>query len=637
MSHPEIEYGILEPPDEIVRNRSTLLKGWCFRRDHGPIEGIRAQIDKRVFKGRRKQRRVEVADRFPDFPKADRSGFSIELELPRGRSYVRLFYRDETGTWIEFGSVALRRPWLQTPWSRSGNDEYQDWIRRNDTLSPEDIRLISAHIGRFSERPKFTVIIPGSGEIPKPTQASLRAQLYPDWEVQRSLEITSTDAFVFVEPGDTLSPHALYLIAYEMINYPDSSVFYSDFDHIDEKGSRCEPYFKPDWDPDLQRSSNYIQFVTAYRGSALAPYSENFRGTRDLALRVTETLREDQIRHLPWILYHHTTTAAEAPIQSGAEAVQDQLNRLGFDAIAESTDSGVVRVRYALPDNPPLVSLIIPTRNRRELLEKCVVSLLDRTIYPSFELLIIDNGSDEADALEYLAKLNRRPNVRVLRYQGRFNYSAINNFAVKQSKGQVLALVNNDIEATTPDWLGEMVALALRPDVGAVGAKLLYPDGSIQHAGVYVGCRGTAAHLFCGLPGNHGGPGNRANLLQRMTAVTAACLVVQRERYEEVGGLDETDFEVSFNDVDFCLKLYQAGYRNIFTPYATLIHHESASRGKHRSGPSKQLGDLEGDRLYYKWRHFTLSDPAYNPNLTLEEQDYSPALHSRVQAPWKTA
>jgi GT2 family glycosyltransferase len=158
----------------------------------------------------------------------------------------------------------------------------------------------------------------------------------------------------------------------------------------------------------------------------------------------------------------------------------------------------------------------------------------------------------------------------------------------------------------------------------------------IQHAGVYVGCRGTAAHLFCGLPGNHAGPGNRANLLQRMTAVTAACLVVQRKRYDEVGGLDESDFEVSFNDVDFCLKLYQAGYRNIFTPYATLIHHESASRGKHRSGPSKKLGDLEGDRLYHKWRHFTLFDPAYNPNLTLEELDYSPALHSRVEPPWKS-
>ncbi len=636
MSRPEVEYGILEPPDEMVRSRSILLKGWCFRRDHGPIEGVRAQIGKRIFKGRRKQRRVEVAHHFPEFPKADRSGFSIELELPRGRSRVRLFYRNETGVWIEFASVAFRRPWLQPTWSQSRSDEYQNWIRRNDTLSPEDVRLIRAHIEKFPVRPKFAIVIPEDGEMPASTLSSLQAQLYPHWELQRSLQINSFEAFVFVEPGDTLSPHALYLFANEMINHPDSCVFYSDFDHIDTKGRRAAPYFKPEWDPDLERSSNYIRFLTAYRQSAIKPHAAAHSASWDLSLRITETLDEDQIRHIPWILYHRYAFFPAEPIEAGVRAVQDHLDRLGIDARAEPTDSNAVRVRYALPDHPPLVSIIIPTKNRRELLEKCVTSLLDRTDYPKFELIIVDNGSDEADALAYLAKMNKLPNVRVLRYAGRFNYSAINNFAVKQSMGQVLALLNNDIEATRPDWLREMVAQALRPEVGAVGTKLLYPDGSIQHAGVYVGCRGTAAHLFCGLPGDHAGPGNRANLLQRMTAVTAACLVVRRDRYEEVGGLDESDFEVSFNDVDFCLKLYRAGYRNIFTPYATMIHHESASRGKHRSGPSKKLGDLEGDRLYYKWRHFTLSDPAYNPNLTLEEQDYSPALRTRVERPWKT-
>lgn len=626
MCRPEILFGIEEPLEESVHNRDIVLKGWCFRRDGGPIEGIRAQIGKKVFKGRRKQRRVEVAHRHPEFPAADRSGFTIELTLPRGRSTVVLSYRNETKEWVEFGRVALRAPWVTLPWVEQPSDTYADWIRRNDTLTDEDTTLIRQHIESFARTPLISVVAADD--------ADLSGQLYPHWQIVPTIADANGELVICLESGDTLSPLALYLLVNEFLVHPDAKVFYSDFDRIDQEGTRHDPYFKPDWNPDLLRSQNYLRhFIACSRalweecGQPAEPW--------DLALRTTERISADRIRHIPWILYHRRADAPEESAQTGRIAVQSHLNRTHCEAIAEAVNGGCVRVRYPLPNPPPNVSLIIPTRNRRDLLEECVASLLKHTDYPRFELIIVDNDSDDPESIAYLAELNERPNVQVIHYEGRFNYSAINNYAVSQCTGEVLGLVNNDIEATDPYWLREMVSHAVRPGIGAVGAKLFYPDGTIQHAGVYVGCRGTAAHLFCGAPADYRGPGNRAMLLQNMTAVTAACMIVRRDRYLEVGGLDEVDFEVSFNDVDFCLKLQAAGYRNVFTPYAALIHHESASRGRHKSGPRKKQGDSEGDKLYYKWRHFSLFDPAYNPNLTLEDQDYSPALRSRVVRPWR--
>jgi GT2 family glycosyltransferase len=262
------------------------------------------------------------------------------------------------------------------------------------------------------------------------------------------------------------------------------------------------------------------------------------------------------------------------------------------------------------------VSIVIPTRDRVDLLRLCVESILSLTTYPEFEVLVVDNGSTEPDAIDYLASLERRPRVRVLRDARPFNYSAINNLAVEQAAGDVIALLNNDIEVISPHWLDEMVAHALRPGIGAVGAMLYYPDDTIQHAGVVVGLGGVAGHVYSRQPRGCAGEGNRAMLVQGMTAVTAACLVVRRSAWREVGGLDET-LAVAFNDVDFCLRLHQAGYRNLWTPHAELYHHESASRGSEDTDDKLRRFHSEVTLMMARWKGLLDDDAAYSPNLSL--------------------
>src|SRR5690606_35343292 len=251
---------------------------------------------------------------------------------------------------------------------------------------------------------------------------------------------------------------------------------------------------------------------------------------------------------------------------AGARAVDEHLSRSHPGARAVELSHGHYRVHWPLPDPAPRVSLLVPTRDRAELLRTCVESLLERTDYPDFEVVVIDNGSSEADALDYLDLLRHRSGVRVLRFDAPFNYSAINNWAAGQCDGEVVGLVNNYIEVISRDWLREMVSHAVRPEIGAVGAMLYYPDDRIQHAGVVLGIHGVAAHLYSGMPRGYPGHGGRARVAQQLSAVTGACLVVRREVYAQMGGLDES-LQVAFNDIDFCLRLRQAGYRNLWTPF----------------------------------------------------------------------
>jgi GT2 family glycosyltransferase len=283
----------------------------------------------------------------------------------------------------------------------------------------------------------------------------------------------------------------------------------------------------------------------------------------------------------------------------------------------EQLPHGHYRVHWPIPSPAPKVSLIVPTRDRVELLRMCVESLLEKTRYPNFEVLVVDNRSADPEALAYLASLRGRDRVRVMSYDAPFNYSAINNLAAANCDGQVLGLVNNDIEVISEDWLDELVGHALRPDVGAVGAMLYYPDRTIQHAGVILGLGGIANHAYVGQPAGYPGHGARGKVAQNLSAVTAACVVVRREVFEEVGGLDEA-FEVAFNDVDFCLRLLSRGYRNVWTPFAELYHHESASRGRDDSEEKARRFQGEVRRMERRWGDFLHADPAYNPNMSLE-------------------
>ena len=278
------------------------------------------------------------------------------------------------------------------------------------------------------------------------------------------------------------------------------------------------------------------------------------------------------------------------------------------------------------------MSLIVPTRDRFDLLSQCVESIREKTLYPHYEIVIVDNQSTDRKTLDYMARLEGEGRARVLRYDHPFNYSAINNFAVAETASEIVGLVNNDIEALAPEWLDEMVGHARRPAIGCVGARLLYPDRTLQHGGIFLGYHGVAAaHMHRHLPESSPGYLGRALLTQNLSAVTAACLLVRRKVFDEVGGLDAENLHVSFNDVDFCLRVREAGYRNLWTPYAELFHHESATRGPNTT----PLALRERDYLKQRWGRKLLEDPAYNPNLSVDAEDCPVAWPPRAPRPWR--
>lgn len=289
------------------------------------------------------------------------------------------------------------------------------------------------------------------------------------------------------------------------------------------------------------------------------------------------------------------------------------------------------RVKRPIPDLSSLVSLIIPLRNGLKLLSRCVDTILAKTDYPNYEIVIVDNGSDDPATLAYLQQI-AGDRVVVLRYDTPFNYSAINNHGVKHARGEIIGLLNNDLEIIHGDWLREMVSQAVRPEIGCVGAMLYYPNETIQHAGVIIGLGGVAGHGFRDFPRGTEGKFNRARLAQNYSSVTAACLVVRRAIFEQVGGLDE-ELAVAFNDIDFCLKVQQAGYRNLWTPFAECYHHESASRGAEDTPEKHERFRKEVETMLQRWKAQIAHDPAYNPNLTLELTDFSLAAPPRGWAP----
>ncbi|WP_410175705.1 glycosyltransferase family 2 protein [Pseudomonas syringae group genomosp. 3] len=365
-----------------------------------------------------------------------------------------------------------------------------------------------------------------------------------------------------------------------------------------------------------------------------------FEGAQDydLALRCVEKLQRSQIIHIPRVLYHwriHAGSTAMAGDEkpyaalAGVKALNEHLQRKGEIGVAELTSLGMYRVHYKLPVSLPLVSLVIPTRNAHGLVKQCIDSIKRLTTYTHYEIILIDNGSDDPQSLEYFAQLDLEENIRVLRDDGPFNYSALNNAAVRIANGELIGFINNDIEVISPEWLSEMVSIALQPKVGAVGARLWYPDNTLQHGGVIVGLGGVAGHSHKYLP--KGAPGYfcRAELIQEFSAVTAACLIVKKSIVNEVGGLDEENLKVTFNDVDFCLRVQEAGYLNVWTPFAELYHHESATRGHEDTPQKQQRFSQEVQYMKCRWPQM-LVDYVYNPNLTLDYEDFSLAWPPRT-------
>ena len=465
-----------------------------------------------------------------------------------------------------------------------------------------------------------------------------------------ALELATGDYILLLDHDDRLAEHALYCMAEAIQAHPDAALIYSDEDKLTSDGRRYGPHFKSDWSPDLMYSFNLVTHLACYRTDlvrALGGLREGYRGSQDydLTLRVYEAAGDGAIHHVPHVLYHWRAgvgSTALGPEQKpdahpGArDAIRDHLKRCGVEADVTAGYGAFHRVAYPLPDPAPTVSLIIPTRDQPDRLAKLMAGLLRSTRYPSLEILILDNGSRSEAARTHLQSLESEQHVSLLACDEPFHFARLNNLGVASTRGEVLAFLNDDLEVLSEGWLEEMVAHAMRPDVGAVGAKLVYPGGAVQHAGVVLGVGGVAGHAHRGLPRNAPGEFGRAQVIQQVSAVTGACLVTRREVFEALGGFDES-FAVAYNDIDYCLRARAKGYRVIFTPHAELVHVESATRGPDDTPTNRPRFEAERAEMIRRWGSQLLADPFYNPNLTLSHEDFSLAFPPRVEKPWREA
>jgi O-antigen biosynthesis protein len=533
---------------------------------------------------------------------------------------------------------------------------YQHWVGAYDTLSQADREAILVEIGRFRTRPVISIVIPNDGADEarlEKTIASVRNQLYPDWELSVGRGSAVTGAFVaLLEPGDILPEHALYEIAHELQAHPDTVLVYTDEDRIDAAGNRSGPVFKPAFSIDLQLASPLTGSLSVYDRSlfdeiGISPHDVTGSEKPVLALRAALHRGSAQVRHIPAILCHHLTDGLAADekatpdpqviagLTSAAKAMADiQITPLPGKARWN-------RILWPLPAALPRVSVIIPTRDRADLLARCVLGLLYRTDYPDLEILIVNNDSIEAGTMSLFAMLQADGRVRILDVPGAFNYSALNNTAAVQASGDILLLLNNDIDVIEGGWLKEMVSHAVRPDVGAVGAKLIYADGRIQHAGVVLGVgEHNAGPRVAGHFGYHAeadDPGylGQFALTREVSAVTGACLALRREVYERVGGLNEAQLPVSFNDVDLCLRIAAGGLRIVWTPFATLYHLESASRGLAETAEKIAAAAREADYMRGRWGACLDNEPFYNPAFDRKNHEFQLALPPNRVKPWR--
>ena len=602
---------------------------------------------------------------------------SLISQASRTASRVREVWADEgfAGVFrqagVKFGLLLRGKRFLVDTRSRpSIEDQYQIWIDRHEG-SPSEGNIEHAIAG-FTSTPLVSVLtLLDAGDALRVGGIlnTLQAQAYKRWElcvaltagarealkgtlatmvaseprlrVEASIgdspaladayRVASGDFLAFIESGDELAPEALFELVNLLQQEPAPDLVYSDEDAIAADGRREDPLFKPDWSPDLLLSMNYLVRFGLLR-RRLVDESGGFSAESgpgqayDLGLRLTE--KTDRMAHVPKVLYHRRSGPA-VPTASRRAAEDDECGALAA-ALARRGRSGRVTAmsshhgprafvtRFELSDTP-LVSIIIPTRNNRTLLQNAIESIRRHTDYKQYEIIVVDNGSTEPGAVEYLALLP--PGCQVHRWTERFNYSAINNFGVRHAHGEQLVFLNDDVEVISPDWLTAMLEHAERPEVGAVGARLLYKDGRIQHAGVVVGINQGAANAFR-LRNGEASSLRLAEVVREVSAVTGACMMVRREVFDRVSGFDET-MPVIFNDVDLCLRIRQNGYVVLYTPHAQLYHFEGSTRGRRDPKRDRQI-------FQERWAQLlTSGDPYYNPNLTDRHDDWSLRIDER--------
>jgi len=605
------------------------------------------------------------------------------LQAAGARTFERHFTLDRFAARFAELLVSLHRQ------PRIRSHEYSDWIAQFDTSTPAGRASLRRELRLLVRHPLISIILPVYNpdlDFLEAAIDSVRHQIYEHWELciaddastdsevrpflekaaasnarikltfrernghiaacsNSALELATGEWCALLDHDDAFAENALALVALEIAQHPDAGLIYSDEDKVDEKGARSNPFFKPDWNPELFLGQNYINHLGCYRADLLdeiGGFREGFEGSQDydLALRCVERLRPEQIRHVPRILYHWRMiggSLAAVPDakpyakEAARRAIADFCKRNEMPATVvpcpENTESH--RVIHALPAPAPLASIIIPTRDRVGLLKRCVESIRARTDYEPFEIVVVDNGSIEKETSAFLRQSEADKSIRVIGESGPFNYSRLNNRAAAAARGDILVFLNNDTEIDDAGWLTEMISHAARAEVGAVGARLWYPDGTLQHGGVILGLGGVAGHAFPNIPRGHPGYFNRAMLQQNCSAVTGACMAVRKIVFKELGGFDEVNLGVTFNDIDFCLRLTQRGYRIVWTPYANLVHYESASRGHQRTREEQTEFERAVDYMQKTWGTQLMHDPFYNPNLSLNPPGFEIAFPPR--------
>lgn len=465
---------------------------------------------------------------------------------------------------------------------------------------------------------------------------SLKENLGISENTNRAFAMAKGEFMGLLDHDDLLAPNALYEIVNTLQDHPQADALYTDEDKVTtDLDEHFQPHLKPDFNLDLLRSNNYICHFFVVRRSIVEKaggFRKEFDGAQDydFIFRCTENARE--VLHVPEILYHwrtHKASTADNPaskmyaFEAGKRAIEAHLERTGTKGtVSHTQDLGFYRVKYPV-QGEPLVSVIIPNKDEKETLQTCLESLKKNTSYQNFEIIIIENNSTTGEIFKYYKELSRDQQIHLLRWGKEFNYSAINNFGVAHARGEYLLFLNNDVKSIEPDWMEEMLGVCQRPEVGGVGAKLIYPDNTIQHAGCVIGMGGIAGHMFVDMPADRTGYLHKASLLQDMSAVTAACLMMKKEVFEQAGGFTE-ELAVAFNDVDLCLKVRKNNHLIVYDPYAKLYHMESKTRGAEDSKEKVRRFQTEIEYMRCHWMDILKNgDPYYNKNLSLTKWNYS--------------
>lgn len=548
---------------------------------------------------------------------------------------------------------------------------YKQWIENNE---PNEEELEEQRKTKFAIEPKISIIIPMYNTPKKffnELVDSLIGQTYKNWELcladgspeqneelkeiyekddrikykyigenkgiagntNEALKLVTGDYIALLDHDDLLPIFSLYEIVKCINENPDAEFIYTDEDKFEEiDGKRYDPYFKSDFAPDTLRANNFICHFSIFKKElmdSLCGFRSEYDGAQDYDILLRMSEKAKKIVHIPKILYHwrvHSLSTAKSggtakpyAYESGIRAIQDHINRVGLKGNVEYGKTlGTYKVNYKIKGEPK-ISILIPNKDYISTLKVCLKSIKRLTTYKNYEIIIIENNSEEQKTFEFYKQIDGKDRIKVIYYpEKEFNYSKIINFGVKNSTGEYIIQLNNDTELLTPDWLQEMLMFAQREDVGAVGVELFYPDKTIQHAGIIIGIGGVAGHVFKNIPKGMHGYFSKDSMIQNLSAVTAACIMTKKTIYDEVGYMDEK-FKVAFNDVDFCLKIREKGKLIVYNPYVQFIHYESKSRGFEDTLEKQARFKTEIDRFYKKWQTFLdKGDPCYNINLRLD-------------------